>query len=107
MTELVYNDDGGPGFYSYATITAGYTGVYNIKIDSYSNAYEGGYFLFTECIVSQDPPENDACAGALPIERCTQGVIEGDLNFAIDDYDPGVPGPSCTGYAAATMSPTS
>lgn len=101
VTELVYNDDGGPGFYSYASLTAAYTGVYNIKVDSYNNASDGGYLLFTECVVTQDPPENDTCDGALAIERCTEGVISGDLSFAVANYDPGVPGPSCTGYAAA------
>lgn len=101
VTELAYNDDGGPGFYSLITLEAPYTGDYNILVESYGYYYEGGYMLFTECSEPVDPPENDLCEGALVIERCTTGVIEGDLTWAHNDYDPGIPGPSCTGYTAA------
>jgi hypothetical protein len=100
-TELVYNDDGGPGLYSLATLVAPYDGVYNIKVDSYSNSYTGGYYLFTECEAPQEPPVNDRCEGALALDRCTTGVVEGDLTWAANDYDPGIPGPSCTNYTAA------
>ncbi len=47
------------------------------------------------------PPVNDQCAGAIELVRCESGSIEGDLTWALNDYDPGVPGPSCTNYAAA------
>jgi hypothetical protein len=46
------------------------------------------------------PPANDTCAGAIAIEPCTNGTFSGDLQWAINDYDPGVPGPSCTGFDA-------
>jgi hypothetical protein len=52
------------------------------------------------CPQPQPPPVNDTCAGAIVIDRCTNGVINGDLSWAVNDYNPAVPGPSCTGYAA-------
>jgi hypothetical protein len=47
------------------------------------------------------PPPNDTCAGAFLLDRCSSGVIAGTLAAATNNYDPGVPGPSCTGYSAA------
>jgi len=46
------------------------------------------------------PPANDTCAGAIEIPRCSAGSIVGNSAGATNDYDPGIPGPSCTGYAA-------
>ena len=97
VTELAYDDDGGPGFYSLLSFEAPYSGDYNILVESYGGYYEGGYIMFTECSEPQEPPENDLCEGAFVIERCTTGVIEADLTWATNDYDPAIPGPSCTG----------
>ncbi len=101
VTELAYDDDGGPGYYSLLSFEAPYSGDYNILVESYYGYYEGGYIMFTECSEPQEPPENDLCEGAFVIERCTTGVIEADLAWATNDYDPAIPGPSCTGYPAA------
>ncbi len=46
------------------------------------------------------PPVNNTCDGAIEIERCTSGVVYGDLTSATNNYDPAVPGPSCTGWSA-------
>ncbi len=46
------------------------------------------------------PPANDTCEGAIAIERCTSGVIDGDLTWALGNYTPGDYPSSCTGYGA-------
>lgn len=46
----------------------------------------------------EPPPDNDTCAGAFALERCSAGTLEGDLLWATNNYDPGSGG--CTnGYA--------
>jgi len=45
------------------------------------------------------PPENDTCDGALEIPT-GDFLITGSTDLANNDYDPGDPGPSCTGYSA-------
>jgi hypothetical protein len=103
-TILTQDDDSGPGFYSLIasySITAG--GTYNIKVRHYSASGTGCYKLLVNCTIPQPPPVNDQCSGALPIPRCAPGALNGDLTWAVNDYDPGVgtPPPSCTGYTAA------
>jgi hypothetical protein len=46
----------------------------------------------------EPPPDNDVCDGALPIERCAAGSLEGDNLWANNDYDPGSGG-CASGYA--------
>lgn len=46
------------------------------------------------------PPVNNTCDGAIELVRCTSGIVEGDLTMATNNYNPAIPGPSCTGYAA-------
>ncbi len=46
------------------------------------------------------PPVNDTCEGAIALERCSSGVVQGDLTAAIADYNL-VSAGSCTGYATA------
>jgi hypothetical protein len=93
------------------------TGSSGVRTITGLNLAAGTYYIMVDtwpspdCIPSFDltivigtppppPPENDTCDGAIAIERCTSGVIEGDLTYALNDYDPAIPGPSCTGYAA-------
>ncbi len=97
---IAYNDDGGEGLYS---LIAGFElpadGVYLIKVMPYSDSYEGNYVMHLVCEGSQEAPENDLCDGAIVLESCTTGSVEGDLTFANNDYDPEAGG--CTGYSAA------
>jgi len=52
----------------------------------------------TVCIPNPcpQPPPNDTCAGALPLERCSSGSIAGSMISCANDYNPGSTG--CTGY---------
>ncbi len=47
------------------------------------------------CPQPPPPPENDTCAGAFEIPRCSGGSLQGDNTWANNDYDPGDGG--CTG----------
>jgi len=100
-TQLAYDDDSGPGFYSLITYTVPATGNYNVKVMSYAHAYTGCYKLFITCSVPTPPDPNDTCAGAIAITDCTTGAISGNTQWDTDNYNPGTPGPSCTGYSAA------
>lgn len=97
-TQLAYNDDGGPGYYSLITYTAATAGMYNIKVTPYSTSYSGNYILFVTCSEPSPPPVNDTCAGAIEL-TCGQGVVAGDLTWANNDYN--LVSPSCTGYTTA------
>ena len=100
---VAYDDDSGPGAYSLMTYTvpAGSPGTYTIKVRGYSASYTGYYKVSVSCQVPEPPPVNDTCAGAIELTRCTAGSVNGTLQWATNNYDPAVPGPSCTGYAAA------
>jgi hypothetical protein len=47
-----------------------------------------------------DPPPGDICGSAIVIHWGSTYSFAGDLASYANDYDPGVPGPSCTGSAA-------
>jgi hypothetical protein len=101
---LAQDDDSGPGLYSLITnYVATHAGTYIVKCRGYSTSTTGNYKMFLTCTEPVPPPPNDLCSGAIPIERCTVGSLNGDLTLAHNDYDPGVgtPPPSCTGYPAA------
>lgn len=99
-TMIAYDDDSGPGFFSLiSNFAAPTTGTYTVKARGYSTSTVGDYRLFVNCVPGTPPPDNDVCAGALVIERCTQGAITGDLFPYSNNYDPTSSG--CTGYAAA------
>jgi len=98
--QLAYNDDGGPGYYSLLTYEATVDGYVVAMAIPYSTSYEGNYVLFVTCEAAPEPPVNDLCDGAIVIERCTTGLIEGDLTAAHDNYTPGVYPESCTGFGA-------
>ena len=101
--ELAFNDDGGPGYFSLINgFVAEYSGFYVAMVNPYpySPPYEGNYILFVTCETPQEPPVNNTCDGAIAIERCTEGTIEGDLTWATGDYSPGTYPTSCTGFDA-------
>lgn len=99
-TRIAYDDDGGPGAFSLiANFAAPHSGDYYVKAFTYGHSYTGAYQLTLQCAVPEPPPENDTCAGAIAIERCTNGALEGDSFYAANDYNPGSGG--CTGYTAA------
>jgi len=100
---IAQDDDSGPGLFSLITYGPVNAGTYYAKARGYSTSTVGEYKLFVRCEIPPPPPPNDQCAGAIPIERCTSGSLNGDLTLAVNDYDPGVgtPPASCTGYPAA------
>jgi hypothetical protein len=61
---------------------------------------DGTVCVPNDCPQPPPPPENDTCAGALPIDRCTVGSLQGDTYWANNDYDPGSGG-CASGYAEA------
>lgn len=102
VTLLASNDDGGPGYYSLiASFPVPYTGVYYLKVRGYASSTTGPYRFYVNQDIGGLPLENDLCSGAIELQRCTSGSLEGDTSTANDDYDPGIPGPSCTGYTAS------
>jgi hypothetical protein len=46
-----------------------------------------------------DPPPGDTCASPIPIQFGVDQGYTGDLGPYANDYDAGLPGPSCTGAA--------
>jgi hypothetical protein len=101
-TMIAYDDDGGPGLFSLiANFAAPHAGTYYAKVRGYNGSTVGAYRCFVQCTVPQPPPPNDQCSGAILIDRCTVGTLNGDSFLATNNYDPGIPGPSCTGFTAA------
>lgn len=99
-TQLAADDDGGPGLYSFiANYIITEPGTYHVRVRHYSSSGTGCYMLYL--MLPPPPPPNDRCYLADPIERCASGRIVADLNGAFNDYDPAIPGPSCTGFSAA------
>lgn len=47
-----------------------------------------------------DPPTGDTCSFPIPVPDGFSWEYSGDLGPYANDYDPGIPGPSCTGSAA-------
>lgn len=98
VTELVFNDDGGTGYYSLINYNFAAAGTYFIKISHYSASGTGTYVLTaTAAAPPPPPPANDTCAGAITIGYGAFS-IDGDLTGAANDYSPGSGG--CTGYSA-------
>jgi hypothetical protein len=98
-TQLATDDDSGPGLYSLITYTITAPGTYYGAVRAYSSTTTGTYKAFVVC--PQPPPPNDLCSGAIPIACNTAINISGTTAPATNNYDPGVPGPSCTGFTAA------
>ena len=102
VTQLTYDDDGGPGLYSLITnFVAPYTGTYHLLVRAYSS-YTGCYMCFIDCEVPPPPPENDTCEAAEEngyfLTRCTAGSFEGTTVGYNADYSPTN---YCTGYSQA------
>jgi hypothetical protein len=98
---LAQDDDGGPGLYSLITeYIAPQSGTYNLKVRGFGASSSGPYKVFFQCGEIQ-LPDGDLCDTAAEIIRCEAGTLTGNLANYHNDYDPGVPGPSCTGYVAA------
>jgi len=101
VTELVFNDDGGTGYYSLINYTFATAGTYFVKVTHYSGTGTGTYILTaTAAAPPPPPPANDTCAGAIPIEHGAFS-ISGSTASATNDYVLG--SSSCTGYSANGM----
>ena len=100
--ELAYDDDGGPGWYSLIDFEILEDGWYVARVNPYpyTTLYEGNYVLFVACCDPAAPPANDTCEGAIVIDRCSTGVIEGASHCATNDYDL-LAGNDCTGWSCA------
>lgn len=97
---IASDDDSGPGFFSLiSNFPAPTTGYYQIKVRGYNGSSQGEYKLFLRCTEPTPPPENDRCNDQYAIERCSQGSLEGDLQWATDNYHTNGSNP-CTGYSA-------
>jgi hypothetical protein len=98
---LTYDDDSGPNMFSLITnYTIPQTGYYEIKTFTYSHLYTGDYQLFLTCGVPNPPDPNDTCNPDYAIARCTQGTLNGDMNWDANNYDPGSGG-CASGYPEA------
>jgi len=76
-------------------------GTYIVVVEGWYADDMGPYELTVTCEAPPEPPVNDLCEGAIVIERCTSGLIEGDMTNGHDDYDPDDgPEESCTGFYA-------
>lgn len=95
---VAQDDDGGPGFYSLiSNYNVPATGTYYIKCRGYSTSTTGPYKLFTICTVPTPPDPNDTCNSDYYISRCNEGVLEGNLQYDNNNYDP-LSGGCASGY---------
>jgi hypothetical protein len=104
VTQIAYNDDGGPGLYSLIVIDLP-SGEFNIMVRGYSDSSTGFYQCFLNCEEPPPPIENDTCedaeANGYLIERCSAGSLQGNHSNAANDYNQGDnPNGSCTGYSS-------
>ncbi len=96
-TQIGYDDDSGPGYYSQISYNFTATGTYYLKVIGYSASYTGNYVL--NIASPLPPPANDNCAGAIEIPFVEGFVVETTTAGAISDYT--LLSTGCTGYAAA------
>jgi hypothetical protein len=100
VTRLVYDDDGGPGYFSLiSNYIVPATGWYNIKTFSYLHLYAGDYILYVPCGFPPPPDPNDTCNPDYDIV-CSSGVLNGDMTSDFNNYDP-LSGGCATGYPEA------
>lgn len=98
---LISDDDSGPGFYSLiSSWPVPHAGTYYIKVRGYSTSSTGPYILTVTCGVANPPDPNDQCNPDYFIARCSQGVLNGDMTWDNNNYDPGSGG-CATGYPEA------
>ncbi|MFB3908854.1 MAG: PPC domain-containing protein [Candidatus Eisenbacteria bacterium] len=106
VTLLAYNDDGGPGLFSFlSNFQVPHTGYYNIKSFSYGHHYTGFYELYLYGAPPPIPDPNDVCTTGYVISRCGTGTVSGDMSPDHDDYDPGADG-CANGYPEAGIDVT-
>lgn len=96
VTQIGYDDDSGPGYYSQITYTFTATGTYYLKVIPYSASYTGSYVLNIGAPVP--PPANDTCANAIAVPFQEGWTLATTTTGATNDYNPTSTG--CTGYAA-------
>jgi hypothetical protein len=99
---LATDDDSGPGLYSQITdFVIPATGTYYVGIAGFSASNVGAYKAYIFCCPSPpQPPANDVCAGALPLE-CGPIDLSGDTFCATHNYTPIPTGTGgCTGFTA-------
>jgi hypothetical protein len=96
-TQIGYDDDSGPGYYSQITYNFTATGTYYLKVIPYSASYSGSYVL--NIAAPLPPPANDTCAGAIEIPATTGFFVDTTTAGAINDY--ALTSAGCTGYTTA------
>ena len=97
---LAEDDDSGPGLGSRLDgVIAPQSGTYRVRCRTLVPGGQGAYRLSIACTPEVPPPANDTCGGAIELERCSEGRLDGSMDGAGNRYDPGPDG--CTGYAAA------
>ncbi len=96
-TQIGYDDDAGPGYYSQITYNFTATGTYYLRVIGYSASYTGNYVL--NVAAPLPPPVNDTCAGAIEIPFVEGFFVDTTTTGAISDYN--LLGTDCTGYATA------
>ncbi|MCK4414146.1 MAG: hypothetical protein KAY32_11425 [Candidatus Eisenbacteria sp.] len=96
---LSYSDNYGDGVAEQIALDLA-AATYIIVVEGWMDDDIDDYTLTVTCSAPPEPPVNDQCDGAILIERCTTGLIEGDLAEAVDDYNPGEYPESCTGFSA-------
>ncbi|MFH1679594.1 MAG: PPC domain-containing protein [Candidatus Eisenbacteria bacterium] len=101
QTQVGYDDDSGPGYYSLITYTAPAAGTYYGRIIGYTASYTGTYKAFVNCQAPQPPPPNDQCSGAIEILCNTAVNLAGSTQWAFNDYDPGPYPNTCTRFPEA------
>jgi len=98
---IASDDDSGPGFFSLiSNFPAPQTGYYYCKVRGYSTSTTGNYRMFVRCTEPTPPDPNDTCNPDYFIDRCTQGVLNGDMTWDANNYDP-LSGGCATGYPEA------
>jgi hypothetical protein len=96
---IAFNDDGGGNclYSDIANFSLPSDGYYQIHVRGYSTSTSGEYKLDLTCAGVNPPDPNDTCNPDFYLTRCTNGVLNGDMTYDHNDYDPGSGGCS-TGY---------
>lgn len=98
VTEIAFNDDGGPGLYPYLLHTFDAAGTVYVEVDEYGdNGTIGAYVLNVEACPEPEP--NDLCEGAIDLQEQGLAQFQVDLCDFQPDYTPAAP--ECTNDYAA------
>lgn len=100
-TQLAFNDDGGPGLYSFITYDFTSSGTFYLKVEGFSSSSTGFYILQGNQTAPPEPPANDDCATGIAVP-CGVNQYSGSTELAVNDYTPSdsLSGDGCTGYYA-------